>query len=643
MNSPVPASNPTVEIASIAIIDNDFRTISVDRLPEHERADALNALASFDEDSLRDLVERGVERDRVAESPDWLDALTDPDRELGDAFVHIVTNCDALGRLIQDRHTMRRLAARIRAVAETEVHELAPEDVPEDLSPFQLIFLDYYLEDSSEDTSKAEDIASRTAEPAAETQQQVILMSSNPSVGSDRRKFRQTARVPGASFSFVAKAELDSSWKVKAHLMMLAKALPHSRVVSGYLSSVKENVEKAYAQLGNLLDDLDLGDFAHLQNLALQADGHPLGDYLSWLVSSHLMSLAFEGDLREKQDEVDALEFDTTLVHPLKLSGTIATFHHSALFARNLGPLREHPRSAVDTGRSQLPVVRLGDVYFDHERTKALVVLSADCELSFAPGGERSINESMSVLLVPGSSLPIHRPGHGQSHATTYGFEHESVVYRVDWDFEKHRSVEIQSLRDYLESERFDISGRDRLRPLYALQLQQKLSNHLFRVGSPVAPPSRIRVRAIIVQYILDDATRETPIVEQVYEFDPKDLYATYSGKAISIRITPAIAGELRRAVENLHEECAELLESGDSNIGDPHFERKVNAIMNHLDNDDKWASILGDKQLPKLEQSKPLTNGLLLGSDVDVERLNKPNVVFNVLDAYPNGLPNQS
>ncbi len=643
MNNPRSDTNLAGRIESIAIIDNDFRTISIDRLPEDRRRDAQIALTGFEDDSLQDLLDRGIEPDGLVESPERLDALTEPNYEPGAAVAHLLVHCDALGRQIQNRHTMRCLADRMRAVAEAEVQELAPEDVPEDLSPYQLIFLDYYLEDSSDDTSKAEEIASRTAESAAETQQQVILMSSRPSVGADRRRFRQTTRVPGGSFSFVAKGELDSSWKVKAHLMMLAEALPHSRAVSNYLFSVKENVKNASDRLGDLLDDLDLGDFAHLQNLALQADGHPLGEYFSWLVSSHLTSLAFEGDLREKQDEVDTLEFNTTLVHPLELSGTLATFHYSALFARNLGPLREHPRATADAGGSQLPLVRLGDVYFDHERTNALVVLSADCGLSFAPGGERPLDESTSVLLVPGVSLPVHRSGQDQTDATTYGFEHESVVYRVDWDFGKHRSIEIQYLRDYLKSEMFDISGRDRLRPLYALQLQQKLSNHLFRVGSPVAPPSMIRVRAIIDRYILDDATGGTPVIETVHEFDRNDLYATYTGNDISIRITPMIAGELHKAVENLQEECAELLESGDSNIGDPHFGHKVEAIKNHLDNDDKWVSILGDIQLPKLGQSRRLTNGLLLGRDVDAEHLKKPNVVLNVIDAHPDGLPDQS
>ena len=158
---------------------------------------------------------------------------------------------------------------------------------------------------------------------------------------------------------------------------MLAKAFPYSHTVSAYISAVKYNIGNANEAIGRVLDDLDLGDFAHLQSLSLQGDGQPLGEYLSWLISSHLTSLAFEGDLRGSQNDVDALEFETRLVHPLELSDIISTFHHSALFARNLGPLRAHPRAAGDATRTQLPVVRLGDVYFDSERTKAFIALRA--------------------------------------------------------------------------------------------------------------------------------------------------------------------------------------------------------------------------------------------------------------------------
>ena len=632
MNEPLPAKASTVEIQSIAIIDNDYRKVSVDRLPEPQRDEARAAVDGLEGDSRQDLVDRGVQIEGLADELDRLDALTDPEYELGDAFAHLLSQCDALGKLIQDRYSMRRLAAHIRTATNADVHELAPEDVPDDLSTFELVFLDYYLEDGSNDTSTAEDIASRAASSCTSSQQQLILMSSDPNVRSDRRKFRSTSRVPGPSFAFVSKPELDATWKIKAHLKMLAKALPHSRAIYGYISSVKEYLDTATKELGLLLDDLDLGDLAHLQNLALQADGHPLGDYLSWLVSSHLTSLTFEGDLRTKQDEVDSIEFDTTLVHPLELSGIITTFHHSALFSRNLGPLRGHPRAVSDPDRPQLPFARLGDVYFDQDRSRALVILSADCQLSFAPGTKRSLDESTPVLLVPGTPLPVHKREQGAHHAATYGIEHKSEIYRIEWNFKKYFSTSVGALQAKLVTEGFDISNRDRLRPLYALQLQYQFANFLFTVGSPIPPPARVPVKATLVRYIPNSTKEDEPTPETVYEFEDDDIHATLVNKGISIRLTLAVSERLRQAVEELYQDGLDLLENGNEANDVRHLRPKVEAIGNHLDSDDKWVSILGDHLLPKTGKVDNLLNGLLLISDSECPAPQEPVVLLNVV-----------
>ena len=137
MNDPSPRRRPqpltSIPLPSLTTISGK---ISIDRLPEDRKAEALRAIAGLEGDSLQDLIDRGVRSEHLAEDPEQLDALTDPHREHGEALVHLLSQCDALGKLIQDRHTMRRLAARMRAALDAEVHELTPEDVPEDLSPF---------------------------------------------------------------------------------------------------------------------------------------------------------------------------------------------------------------------------------------------------------------------------------------------------------------------------------------------------------------------------------------------------------------------------------------------------------------------------------------------------------------------------
>ena len=149
-------------------------------------------------------------------------------------------------------------------------------------------------------------------------------------------------------------------------------------------------------------------------------------------------------------------------------------------------------------------------------------------------------------------------------------------------------------------------------------------------------PPARIPVKATIARYIPGHTAEENPAPETIHEFDSNDIYATYLGQDISVRITPTVAGELRKAVEHLYTDSAALLEVNDQAASDPHLQPKVEAIGSHLDNDDKWISILGDRQLPKPGKSDSLVNGLLLVSDSELPVPNKPTVIFNVLILNP-------
>ena len=391
-------------------------------------------------------------------------------------------------------------------------------------------------------------------------------------------------------------------------------------------------MNKAQQQLAGLLDDLDLGDFAYLQNLALRADGHPLGDYLSWLLSSHLASLAFEYDLRNEQVFVDKIEFDETLVSPTEPSMVVATLYHGALFARNQGPLGPHPLAKEADGFSGVPLVQLGDVFVDDKRSKAAVVLSADCDLAFAPSTERMPDKSTSVLLVRGKPLAIRAAEQNVDANATEGMEHDSEVYRIDWKFDTYRTVKLGELKAYLCDEGFDISGRDRLRSLYALKLQQEFGNHVLRVGPPVMPPVQMKMSGEIVQSM--DGERVP-----VNTLDDDGVFASFFKGKLSIRITPAIAGQLRSAVEKLHAAMRErltILKTADrSNKASPNELRtlnlKVAAIARHLEIDRSWIELLGDKDLPKIGSIRRLLPNLYLARGHEWTDPTESAVVFQV------------
>lgn len=586
------------QITKIAIIDDDFAQITAAEAPDLEGKGLKKLLATLDQETQEDLTDRGLEKDQFSSSPnDVFEAVTDPTRPLGAAFAYFSEESDHLGKRIEARRNVRLLSRDIRAVSNAEVVEFAPNEVPEDLSQYQLIFLDCFLVRDSEDTELAERFAQRIAEsPSFAENQQLILMSSSERARAVRHQFRSNASVEGTSFLFVAKSELDRPWKIQANLHMLDQARPYSQPVARYIRAIKDGMEEASNKLGKLLDDLDLSDFAHLQSLALQEDGHPLGEYLSWLFSSHLLALAFEGDVRSQQKLVDSVEFDHAPVSPNQLSGLITKFYHSAIFARNLGPLRAHPRARSSSG-PEPPLARLGDVFFNEGPTNAIVVLSADCDLSFAPGAERSLPLSASVLLVPGRPQSMKRSTAEQDADSTHGFEHESEIFRIDWSFKDYETVPIDSLIEYLRDQGFDTCSHSRLRTHYALQLQQRFANRLFRVGAPVTPPINVMLTGSVVQ-VRPDGTGDasfTPI--SCYTFDDHEISASYFDRKLHVRITLAMAGQLYSALESLHADLSEHLESLDGTER-VNFQKKLDAMHTLLNKDEKWLSVLGDRHL---------------------------------------------
>ena len=539
--------------------------------------------------------------------------------------------------MIEARRNVRSLAEHIRGICDSTVAEFVPQDVPENLVNYQLILLDCYLIRDSNDTEPAKDIARRAAEtPNFSVNQQLILMSSLENARDIRRDFRREAGVAGTAFLFVAKSELDEPWKIRAHLNMLEKTRPQSALLAGYIHTVKDNMAAAASKLSRQLEELDLSDFAHLQNLALQDDGHPLGEYLSWLFSSHLRSLAFEGDVRHNENQVDTLTFDDTLIAPTQPSHLITSFHHSAIFARNLGPLRAHPRARPDEG-SDISLARLGDVFLDDVPSKATVIVSADCDLSFAPDRGRRTPKSNAVLLVPGKPQLLRKVSSKSNAAHIEGIELDSDIFRIDWMFHRYETVLIRNLKTHLTANGFRTDRYERLTPLYALQLQQEFAKHIFRVGSPAIPPVTLRLKASVVQWFPppDSPSYQN---ETFYSFGDNELSAYYFKGSLRFRITPRIASYLRDALRDLlqllNDHLVRLTGQAQTN-----FEHKVRAIERLIENHQKWTDLLGDQTLNEEGGRKELCSSVCLALGT-YEPLNHPAVILHVEHPEPDSSP---
>jgi hypothetical protein len=604
---------------TVAIIDDGMHPPRLDRIPEAERLPLSNLLAK-DPEVQTELAALGCPAEATADQR--LLAIAESD----DILVSIALVGPVSGeaaRMIEEHRSFRRLLGMLKEEVQ-DVTVCDPYETLPDLSTHNLLLLDYYLHGPARGGDLAVTMATDIRNQANRApNQQIVLMSSLETVRNLRGQFRTDTNLSGSAFAFIGKLDLDEGWKLKAHLGMLERARPYAPAFIDYRAKLEESLARAQIELLALVDDMDIGDYAFLQGRALMNDGHPLGDYVFWLLSSQLMALAFERDeMRERQRALDTLEFVGAPFAATEPSTVVANLLHSALVSRNIGPLGPHPRAKPNSPYAGFPLVQLGDVFLNSDRSKAIVVMSADCDLAFSPMPERAPDADTPVMLVPGTPVKLKdaKDGDDEADANTDGLLHREEVYRIVWQFAKYRSVALGTLRSWLVGQGYDVTNRDRLRPLFALKLQQEFGAHLMRVGPPLMPP--MTTKAVGQVYIC------APSPDEAAAFDASELMLTRIKKQTWLRVTPRIAGVLKR-------ECEELRARIEAQRDDApikkrqDFQRKIDSITNSLDDDDFWIKLLDGVELNapgSLKAVGPI--GFVIGSDWSD---NKPRVVLEI------------
>ncbi|TGT71813.1 MULTISPECIES: hypothetical protein [unclassified Mesorhizobium] len=605
----------------VAVIDDAMQTPHLALLSNDDAA-AVERLLTENNEVVAELNEAGC--DAKASADVRLRFLAESDSVLVSIGLVGDVSAEAL-RMIEEHRAFRRLIHSLEQEVATVLSCDPFQDVP-DLTTYNLVLLDYYLEGPAKGGERAVSVATAIrSQHGRPEEQQIVLMSSLESVRDLRGAFRTKTDITGSAFAFVGKSDLNEPWKVKAHLGMLERARPYAPAFTQYRSKLDDALTNATKGLLELVDDLDIGDYAFLQSRALMKDGHPLGDYVFWLLSSQLMALAFEQDeMRERQRALDTLEFVGETFAATEPSTVVANLLHSALVSRNMGPLGPHPRAKPDSKYTAFPLVQLGDVFFDPDRTKAIVVMSADCDLAFSPLEDREPESETPVMLVPGTPIKL-KDASENNDAKTDGVLHREEVYRIVWKFAKYRSVELGKLEAWLKSEGYDVSNRDRLRPLFGLKLQQEFGAHLLRVGPPIIPPMTTPAKGRIFVC--------SPDRNQVRQFDSAEIMLTRFKGTTWLRVTPTIAGALKDACEDLLDR---LLEKHDAakDKAKADLARKMEALERQLLRDEFWINLLNGVELNAVGRVKadwPL--GFVLGSDwADPS---KPSVVLEIAEEF--------
>ena len=378
-----------------------------------------------------------------------------------------------------------------------------------------LVFMDYYLGDPSDPTSS--ELAARRAreiyDAAGEGEGKpfIILMSSFPNVSSHADMFREESRLLGGLFDFVSKDDLNDPTRFALRVANWASNMPLRHKIQDFVENLDSTLSEKTQEFMRKTRSLTIEDYAFVQALSLQDDGHPLGDYIQWLLSSLLVNKVLEENHRfaDSKNQINRMSFNSQPLSHLFPSTHLAEIYSIAIAEQGLEEIGRHPRISADetgdttgadlnnagddtslgestTPQEQLPLLRLGDLLVNNDGRRVYMIATPDCDLQFAPGTNRVLNEKESVLLIPGQLRPL-RESIRRDQIQTELYFHNDEQHRITWDRKKIITVQIGKFLEWCSRQGYSRPARIRLP--YAVKIQQEVITGFSRVGMPVAPP----------------------------------------------------------------------------------------------------------------------------------------------------------
>lgn len=322
----------------------------------------------------------------------------------------------------------------------------------------------------------------------------IVLMSSRQPADVLVEQFEKNSELLRGMFDFVTKADLCRPATLEFKLRTWNYALPTRHDIQHFAEALRDAMDDVREKFREALRQLSFQDYTYLQSLALQDDGHPLGDYMLWLYSSFLGDLLLgQPAVIEQRERLDAMEFPAVLPTEDPPSTQLAELYQTAVGSPS-EPLNAHPRegSADPTQPAPAPMAHLGDVFVKDADDPIFMVLNAACDLAFAPHTSRTCDPEQAIIMIPGRLTPLYEAPDDMKLPRTEIFAHEKKLFRVIWRDDRVFTIPYKDL-----FERMKESGHERryrLRLPYALLVQQSFASRLTRIGLPVAPPICVAV-----------------------------------------------------------------------------------------------------------------------------------------------------
>jgi hypothetical protein len=363
--------------------------------------------------------------------------------------------------------------------------------------PQQLLFVDLFLGARQDESArnKAVERVKAIVDARREAPPLLVLMSSSTRLHDLRDAFRDDAELMGCQFRTLQKSSLNNLAEVQELLYRLTSSYQDSLQLSGFVDLWQRALQEASTRFLKTVRRLDLRDYADLQTLVLNAENEMIGAYLLELFGKYFQ-FELEEDARLstaalKLNEMEWEKYPAPHFLPAPVSANLADgilFRSSKLLSKT------EPLQFGDVLFSTRPEA-LGEktepkANFKNGERIALLALTAACDLQHG--------YAKRFFFIAGVAKPSELLLHKKSESLTPILMYKDKPYVIEWDVGAPVAWSLNELEKQLNLESPNFERVRRFRSLFSLQLQQKFTSSLSRVGTPVMPPMQYLTGATI-------------------------------------------------------------------------------------------------------------------------------------------------
>lgn len=324
----------------------------------------------------------------------------------------------------------------------------------------------------------------------------VLLMSRSNRLMNKRDEFRDDSGLIESAFRTIAKADFLKEKKLERKLEVLARHRDDSTRIAQFVDAWERGVTAALGRTVKLIRNLDLPDYAHIQQMLLAEEGEPTGSYMVDIFD-RVLQHEIESEAAIIDTAITMNSITTDSYPPPNVAGSpdLQNLVYRSLFQHQRRMALTASWSIIAFGDILRPTEALASADIPNQlglngvsRNNVLAVMTPSCDLQRS-GAKR-------LLLLVGRIRPL------APRDWTYGADpiRTSVAdiggerCWIQWDLKHIDTVGFEELKvALLPNGGLELVAR--LRESHALEIQQRLLGSMGRVGLPAPMPATFRVQ----------------------------------------------------------------------------------------------------------------------------------------------------